>query len=119
MCNVPLLLAIWLPAATPFVTDEIPIPAELNGELQLLLAMVRFMNTDVALVSLYTPPPKALPVVEKPVILPLAGAPTAEFCAIVQFVAASCAALKIPPPNPAPPTRALRLDSAPPWVLLP
>ena len=45
LCNrmLPLVLAICTPAAMPFVKDE------LEGELQLLLAMVKFIATVVAL----------------------------------------------------------------------
>src|SRR5258708_37714732 len=91
--NVPLVLAICVQRAMPFVKPE---P---DGELQTLLAMVIFIVMNVALVLLNTPPPIAFPSLpELPVPPPLP--PTAEFRAMVQFVAANCDALKIPPPNP-------------------
>ena len=65
----------------------------------MLLAMVRFRQTHAEPVLLNTPPPMALPLRANPqgFIIRVPEAPKAEFNAMVQFVAASCAALKYSP----------------------
>src|ERR1039457_4401071 len=93
--NVPLVLTICVPAARTLVKFK---P---DGELQLLLAMVKLMAVNDALESLNMPPPRALP--EAPGMPLLALPPPTKLNAMVQFVAVNCDALKIPPPDPRPP----------------